>query len=161
MLRSYFICLKGNWDDHIPLIEFSYNNNYHSSITMEPFEALYCRRCRYPVGESSLLGPEIIYESIEKVWMISDTLKTSYSWQKSYAHNRRRDLDFELSDHFYLNIYPKKEVIKFGNKGKLSPRYVCPHEVLQRIVKVAYELKLSSELALVHLCFMFLCLWNA
>ena len=64
------IYLKGNWDNHLPLIEFSYNNSYHSSISMEPFEALYGRQCRSPVGwfevcESSLLGPEIIYDAFE------------------------------------------------------------------------------------------------
>ena len=71
MLRSFVIDFKGSWDDHLPLIEFSYNNSYHSSISIEPFEALYGRRCRSPVGsfevgESSILGPPIIYESIEK-----------------------------------------------------------------------------------------------
>lgn len=72
MLRSCVIDLKRNWDDHLHLIEFSYNTNYHSSISMEPFEPLYGRRCRSPVGwfeirESSLFGPEIVYEAIEKV----------------------------------------------------------------------------------------------
>ena len=62
MLRACVIEFRGNWDDHLPLIEFSYNNSYRSSIGMGPFEALYGRRCRSPfgwfeVGESSILGP--------------------------------------------------------------------------------------------------------
>ena len=62
MLRAYVIDFKCNWDDHLPLIEFSYNNSYHSNIRMAPFEALYGRRCRSPfgwfdVGESYILGP--------------------------------------------------------------------------------------------------------
>ena len=72
MLRSCVIDFRGNWDGHFPLIEFSYNNSYHSSIGMTPFEALYGRRCRshvgwFDVGESSILGLEIINEAVEKV----------------------------------------------------------------------------------------------
>ena len=50
MLRSCFIDFKGSWDDHLHLIEFSYNNSCHSSISMAPSEVLYYRRCRSPVG---------------------------------------------------------------------------------------------------------------
>nr|XP_009767178.1 PREDICTED: uncharacterized protein LOC104218392 [Nicotiana sylvestris] len=62
MLRAYVIDFKGNWDDRLPLIEFAYNNSHHSSIKMAPYEALYGRRCRSPigwfkVGEAELLGP--------------------------------------------------------------------------------------------------------
>nr|XP_016452925.1 PREDICTED: uncharacterized protein LOC107777429 [Nicotiana tabacum] len=62
MLRACVIDFGGNWDDHLPLIEFSYNNNYQTSIGMAPYEALYGRRCRSPVGwfepaEVPLIGP--------------------------------------------------------------------------------------------------------
>ena len=72
MLRACVIDFKDSWDDHLPLIEFSYSNNYHSSIGIAPFETLYSRRCRSPfgwfeVGESSILGSEIIHEALEKV----------------------------------------------------------------------------------------------
>ncbi|WMV24926.1 hypothetical protein MTR67_018311 [Solanum verrucosum] len=72
MLRECVIDFKGNWDDHLPLIEFSYNNSYDSSIDMAPFKALYSRRCRSPIGwfevdEFALLGPEVVYEATEKV----------------------------------------------------------------------------------------------
>ncbi|WMV58614.1 hypothetical protein MTR67_051999 [Solanum verrucosum] len=121
MLRACVIDFKGNWDDHLPLIEFSYNNSYHSSIAMAPFEARYGRRCRSPVrwfevGEFSLLGPEVVYEATEK-------------------------------------ISPMKGVMRFGKKGKLCPLYVGPYEILKRVGKVAYELKLPIELAPVHLVF--------
>ena len=77
---------RGRWDDHLPLIEFSYNNSYHSSIGMEQFEALYGRRCRSPIGwfefgDLSILGPEIIHEALEKVRVIKDKLSTAYSHQ--------------------------------------------------------------------------------
>ena len=77
-------------------------------------------------------------------------MKTAYSREKSYADNRRRDLEFEIGDQVFLKISPMKRVMRFGKKGKISPRYVGPYEVLQRIGKVSYELKLPSELALVH-----------
>ncbi|XP_070015241.1 uncharacterized protein [Nicotiana sylvestris] len=62
MLRACVIDFGGNWDDHLPLIEFAYNNNYQTSIGMAPYEALYGRRCRSPVGwfepaEVPLIGP--------------------------------------------------------------------------------------------------------
>ncbi|WMV29677.1 hypothetical protein MTR67_023062 [Solanum verrucosum] len=72
MLRVCVIDFKGNWDDHLPLIEFAYNNRYYSSISMALFEALYGRMCRslvgwFEVGEFSLIVPELVYEDIEKV----------------------------------------------------------------------------------------------
>ena len=50
MLRACVVDFKGSWDDHLPLIEFTYNNSYHSSIRMNIFESLYSRRCRSPIG---------------------------------------------------------------------------------------------------------------
>ncbi|MFX7858178.1 hypothetical protein ABTK38_20970, partial [Acinetobacter baumannii] len=71
MLRECVINVKDNWDDHLPLIEFSYNNNYHSSISMSLFEALYSKRCRSSIGrfdvcEVVLIGLELVHEAIEK-----------------------------------------------------------------------------------------------
>ncbi|KAH0709388.1 hypothetical protein KY284_010815 [Solanum tuberosum] len=82
MLRACVIDFKGNWDDHLPLIEFAYNNSYHSSIAMVPFEAFYGRRCRSPVGwfevgEFSLIGPKLVYDAIENVRLIRERLMTA------------------------------------------------------------------------------------
>ena len=65
-------------------------------------------------------------------------MKTAYSWQKSYADNRRKDLEFEIGDHVYLNISPMKGVMRFGKNRKSCPLYVGPYEVLQQIGKVSY-----------------------
>ena len=97
------IDIRGSWDDNLPLIEFSYNNSYHSNIGMASFEALYGRRCRFQVGwfevgESSILGPKIIHEAFEKVRVIWDRLATTYSRQKSYVDNRKQPLEFDVSD---------------------------------------------------------------
>ena len=100
ILRAFIVDFKGNWDKHLPLVEFSYNNSYHSSIVMSPNESLYGRRFRSPigcfeVGESSLLGPDFIDKILEKVHIIRNRLKIAYCKQKSYADNRRRELEFE------------------------------------------------------------------
>ncbi|WMV46274.1 hypothetical protein MTR67_039659 [Solanum verrucosum] len=84
MLKSCVIDFKGNMDDHLPLIEFAYNNSYHSSIQMAPYEALYGRRCISPigwfeVGEARLIGPDIVHQVMEKVKVIQERLKTVQS----------------------------------------------------------------------------------
>ncbi|GJX42543.1 putative reverse transcriptase domain-containing protein [Tanacetum coccineum] len=75
MLRAYVINFGGSWDVYLPLVEFSYNNSYHSSIKYAPFEALYRRKCRSPVlwaeiEENSLIGPELIQETTDKVVIV-------------------------------------------------------------------------------------------
>ncbi|GJY01079.1 putative reverse transcriptase domain-containing protein [Tanacetum coccineum] len=155
MLRACVIDFGGSWDVHLPLAEFSYNNSYHSSIRCAPFEALYGRKCRSPVlwaeiGESSLIGPELVQEMTDKVVLIKEKLKAARDRQKSYADNRRKPLEFEVGDRVMLKVSPWKGVIRFGKKGKLAPRYVGPFEILERIGPVAYRLRLPEELSGVH-----------
>ncbi|GJW35086.1 putative reverse transcriptase domain-containing protein, partial [Tanacetum coccineum] len=131
MLRAYVIDFGGNWDVHLLLAEFSYNNSYHSSIWCAPFEALYGRKCRSPVlwakiRENSLIGPVLVQETTDKVVLIKENLNAARDCQKSYADNRRKPLEFE--------------------KGKLAPRYVGPFEILEMIGPIAYRLRLHKEL---------------
>ncbi|TYK07530.1 DNA/RNA polymerases superfamily protein [Cucumis melo var. makuwa] len=105
MLRACVLQFKGNWDTHLSLMEFTYNNSYQSSIDMAPCEALYGRPCRTPVcwnevGERKLVGPE--------------------------------------------------GVLRFGRKGKLSPRYIGPYQIIERVGPAAYRLELPTELARIH-----------
>ncbi|WMV50541.1 hypothetical protein MTR67_043926 [Solanum verrucosum] len=137
ILRACMIYFKGNWDDHLSLIEFTYINNFHSSIQIAPYEALYGRRCRsfigwFDVGEETLIGPYSVYEAKEKVQIIRDELKTAQSHQKSYADVRRRDLELEIDDWVFLKVSPIKGVIRFNKKGKLIPRYVGPYRILKK-----------------------------
>ena len=83
MLRAFVIDFKGSSDEHISLVEFSYNNSYHSTISMDIFIALYGKRCRSPIdwfetGASPLFGPELIYKTLEKDHFIRNQLQTSY-----------------------------------------------------------------------------------
>ncbi|GKD17008.1 putative reverse transcriptase domain-containing protein, partial [Tanacetum coccineum] len=82
MLRVCVLDFGGSWDVHLPLVEFSYNYSYHSSVICAPFEALYSRKCRSPilwveVGEGQLIGPELVQETTEKISQIKDRLKVA------------------------------------------------------------------------------------
>jgi len=155
MLRCCVLDFGGNWDSYLPLIEFSYNNSYQASIQMAPFEALYGRRCRSPigwfeVGEVKLLGPNLVQDAVEKVHIIRERLLVARSRQKAYVDNRRRNLEFSVGDQVFLRVSPMKGVMRFGKRGKLSPRYIGPFEILDRIGAVAYRLALPSELSMIH-----------
>ena len=89
-------------------------------------------------GLSFVSWPRLIYKTFLKVLIIRNRLQMAYSRQKSYADHRRRDLEFEEGDKVYLKILPMKEVVRVGKKGKLSPGYVGPYEILQRVGMVAY-----------------------
>ena len=128
---------KGSWDQHLSMLEFAYNNSYQSSIQMAPYEALYGRKCRFPVGwfevgDRQLLGPDMVKDAVDKVKLIRDCMRTAQSRQKSYANNRRRELEFNVGDHVFLKVSPFKGVMRFGKRGKLSPRYIGPFEILRR-----------------------------
>ena len=165
MLRACVIDFGKSWDTHLPLVEFSYNNSYHSSIKVAPFEALYGRKCRSPLcwaevgdtqlakaltSDQALTGPEIIRETTEKISQIRARLQASRDRQKSYADKRRKPLEFQVGDRVLLKISPWKGVIRFGKRGKLNPRYIGPFEIVARIGPVAYRLQLPAELNGVH-----------
>ena len=84
MLRACAFDFKGSWNDHLLLIEFTYNNSFHASIEMTSFEALYGKRCRsligwFEVGEAALVGPDAVFEAMEKVMLIWERLKIAQS----------------------------------------------------------------------------------
>ena len=99
MLRACVLDSGKSWEDHMPYVEFTYNNSFQASIGMAPFEALYGRPCRSPmcwgeVGDAPMLGPEEVKEMVDKVHLIRERMKTAQSRQKSYADRRRRPLEF-------------------------------------------------------------------
>ncbi|GKA93466.1 putative reverse transcriptase domain-containing protein [Tanacetum coccineum] len=131
MLRACVINFGKGWDRHLLLVEFSYNNNYHTSIKAAPFEALYGQKCRSPicwaeVGDAQLTGPEIV---------------------KAIA------IEFEVGDKVTLKVSPWKEVIRFGKQRKMGPRYIRPSKILAKVGTVAYQLELPEQLSQVYSTF--------
>ncbi|GJT85404.1 putative reverse transcriptase domain-containing protein [Tanacetum coccineum] len=155
MLRAGVIDFGKGWVNHLPLVEFSYNNSYHASIKAAPFEALYGRKCRSPVcwaevGEVQLTGPEIVQETTEKIVQIKQRIQATRDRQKSYADLKRKPMEFQVGDSVMLKVSPWKGVVRFGKRGKLNPRYVRPFKVLEKVGAVAYKLELPQELGKVH-----------
>ncbi|GJR39814.1 putative reverse transcriptase domain-containing protein [Tanacetum coccineum] len=107
MLRACAIDFGKGWVNHLPLVEFSYNNSYHASIKATPFEALYGRKCRSPI-----------------CW--AKRMQAARDRQKSYADLKRKPMDFQVRDKVMLKVSPWKGVVRFGKWGKLNPRYVGP-----------------------------------
>ncbi|GJQ95666.1 putative reverse transcriptase domain-containing protein [Tanacetum coccineum] len=127
MLRACVIDFGNGWDRHLPLVEFLYNNSYHTSIKVAPFESLYGRKCRSPVcwaevGDTQLTGPKIIHETTEKIVQIYNRMQSARDHQKSYADKRRKPLEFQVEDMI----------------------------MLKRIGPVAYRLELPKKLSRVH-----------
>ena len=102
------------------------------------------------MGESSITGLDLVRGTFEKVSLIRQRLLTTQSRHKSYADARRRPLEFEVGDHVFLKVIPKRGVVRFGKREKLSPRCIGPFEILERIGAVAYRLALPPSMSGVH-----------
>ncbi|GJX21021.1 putative reverse transcriptase domain-containing protein [Tanacetum coccineum] len=126
MLRACVIDFGKGWDMHLPLVEFSYNNRYRTSIKAAPFEALYSRKYRSPI---------------------------CWAKTKSYADKRRKSLEFQVGDKVILKVSPWKGVIRFDKQGKLNPRYIGPFKVLAKVGTIAYRIELPDQLIRVHSTF--------
>ncbi|KAK2429513.1 hypothetical protein QL285_027945 [Trifolium repens] len=155
MLRACVLEDGGSWSNHLHLIEFAYNNSYHASIGMAPYEALYGRKCRTPlcwteVGDRSFLGPDIVQETTLKIKSIRDKLKVAQSRQKSYADRRRRFLEFQEGDHVFLRVTPKLGLRGVFKTKKLCPRFIGPYQILRRVGPVAYQLALPPSMSGLH-----------
>ncbi|TYK06357.1 reverse transcriptase [Cucumis melo var. makuwa] len=152
MLRARALQFKENWDTHLSLMEFAYNNSYQS------------------------IGLELVQVTSDNIKLIKENLKISQdrqksyadkrrrdlefqigeqvflrlSRQKSYADKRRRDLKFQIGEQVFLRLSPWRGVLRFGRKGKLSPRYIGPYQIIERVGPAAYRLELPTELARIH-----------
>jgi hypothetical protein len=155
MLRACVIHFDKSWDKCLALAEFAYNNSYHASLKMAPFEALYGGRCCTPlnwsqVGERTLFGPKLVQEAEEKVNVIRENLRSAQMRQKSYHDKARAPREFEVGNHVYIKVSPTKGVQRFGVKWKLAPRYIGPYEVTEKFGTTAYRIRLPDQLSVVH-----------
>ncbi|XP_021997693.1 uncharacterized protein LOC110894766 [Helianthus annuus] len=122
---------------------------------MAPFELLYGRKCRAPicweeVGEKLIEGPELVQITNEKVAIAREKLKEAQSRQKSYADRHRRTLEFNVAEKVFLKVSPCRGVRRFGIRGKLSPRFIGPFEILEKVGEISYRLALPPQLSNVH-----------
>nr|GEX47296.1 putative reverse transcriptase domain-containing protein [Tanacetum cinerariifolium] len=151
ILRACVLDFRKGCDRHLPLVEFLYNNSYHTSIKAAPFEALYGHKCRSPicyadVGDSQLTGPEIIHETTKKIVQIKSPIQATRDRQKSYADVRRKPLEFQVGDKVVLKVSPWKGVIRFGKRGKLNPRYIGPFKIIAKLKKCMADEPLAIPL---------------
>lgn len=116
------------------LFEFTYNNSFHSSIGMTPFEAFYGRRCMtslccHESGESVVFGLDIVQQTTENVKLIWEKMKASQSRQKSYHKKRIKDLEFQKGDHVFLRVTSVTDVGRALKSMKLTPRFIGPYRI--------------------------------
>ncbi|XP_073304156.1 uncharacterized protein [Primulina huaijiensis] len=119
---------------------------------MDPYEALYGRKCMSPIHldevvERDEIGPDIVQRTADLVVKIRDKMKTTQSKHKSFADKRRRDLEFAVGDHVFVKIAPMKGVMPFGKKGKLGPMFIVLFEILEGVGALAYKVPLLPNLA--------------
>ncbi|KAG8472932.1 hypothetical protein CXB51_034788 [Gossypium anomalum] len=127
MLRCCILEFQSSWEKYLPLVKFAYNNSFQTSLKMAPYE-----------------------ETEEKVKVIRDCLKAASDRQKSYANLKRQEIEFQVGDKVFLNVPPWKMVLRFDQKGKLSPRFIGPYKITERVGPLAYRLALPPELGKIH-----------
>ncbi|XP_052477164.1 uncharacterized protein LOC128032580 [Gossypium raimondii] len=101
-------------------------------------------------GERRVLGPKLVSNTEDKVRLVQDRLKATSDRQKSYIDLKRREIEYSVGDFVFLKVSPWKEVLRFGRKGKLSPRFIGPYRILRCVGPVAYQLELPSKLNQIH-----------
>eukprot|EP00253_Pinus_taeda_P016913 PITA_16913 len=151
MLRAYVMQKPTRWEDYLHLVEFAYNNGYHTSTQMSPFEVMYGRKCRTPTSwggpEDKLsLGPEMLKEMEDMVKRVRVNLKATQDRQKNFADRKRRFKEFQIGDHVYIQIQAKRSTLQWNGCAKLAPRYCGPFQILARVGPVAYQLALPSHI---------------
>ena len=143
MLRLYVKDQPSKWEDFLHLPEFSYNNNYQASTKLSPFEILYGRKCCTPISwdnpvDRLMLGPDLLKEMELTVKQVQGNVKVAQDRQKSYANVKRTEREFQVGDHVFIKVNPKKSSLNLGSCSKLAARYCGPFENLSRIGAIAY-----------------------
>jgi hypothetical protein len=143
ILKMYVMDNQTHYERYLPLVEFAYNNSFHSSIGMPPYEALYGRPCRTPLGWERLeyqvtVGLELIQEMEEQVIQNRQRLKEAHDRKKSYVVAHKTDRCYKVGDQFFIRIRPNKSTIRFGKGTDFSPRFIGPFRIQEKIGPIAY-----------------------
>ena len=112
------------------------------------------------MSEKKVIGPDLIQETEEKMKMIIEILKVANDRQKSYADMKRKDIRYEIGEKVFFKVSPWKKVMRFGKKGKLSPRFIGPYEVIEKVGPVAYRLVFPPDLEKIPNVFHVSMLWR-
>lgn len=152
MLQMYCMDQKIKWEDYLYLVEFAYNNSYHSSLGMAPFEVLYGRKYKTPLSWDNLedrvfIRSDHLKEMEEQLKMIQKRLKEAFDHQKSYANLKRTHREFFMGDKVFLQVFPMKSAIK---STKLDPCFVGLFEIIRKVSPMAYKLALPPNLSKIH-----------
>ncbi|XP_075521471.1 uncharacterized protein LOC142554687 [Primulina tabacum] len=102
------------------------------------------------IGEKAVTGLELVQLTVDKVAIIKERLKAAQDRQKSWADLKRRPLELEIGEKAYVKVSPMKGVVRFSKSEKLSPRYVGPFEILEKVGTLAYRLALPPDMSRIH-----------
>ena len=100
--------------------------------------------------EQILLTPDFVQKQNEEIKMIKEKMKASQDRQKSYYDRRRKSLEFLIGDYVFLKVSPTTGVRRALKSRKLSPKFIGPFEVLERVGSVAYQIALPPKFSNLH-----------
>ena len=128
-----------------------YNNHFKVSDGFSPFEILYGWKCNTPISWSSpidrlMLGPELLKDMELIVKQGQHNFKVAQDGKKSYADLKRTPREFQVGEHVYVRVKPRKISLRLGKYSKLAPRYCGPFEILEKIGPMAYQLALPPTI---------------
>jgi hypothetical protein len=157
MMRMYVMDKPSKWEYYLLLVEFVYNNGYHASLDMSPFESLNGIKCNTPVSwdnpaDRVVVGPYFLWEMEEHMVKIRENLKVSQYRNKIYSDKGRNHREFEVGDHVFLKVKVRCSSMKLGKCSKLTTCFCGPFEILERIGPVAYMITLPTSLC-IHIVF--------
>ena len=143
MLRAISMHWQGSWVDHLDLVEFLI-----TIVTMQKFKWFLLKHCMGVaavvrsfgmISLKLLLWDQILLPQVTKqVKLIRDKIKVAQDHQKSYIDLKRCPVEYKVGDRVLLRVLPVHGVVRFGGRGKLSPRFIGPYEIMGRVCKMDY-----------------------
>ena len=149
-LRAFAADRPQAWVDCLPLAEFWFNTNFHSSLKLTPFEALYGypppKLVDYVLGTTRVAAVDSLLQDRQQLFsLLKSNLAAAQERMKWFADKKRVDRSFAVGDWVYLRLQPYKQSSVQSKKfGKLAPRFYGPYQVIQKVGEVSYKLDLPA-----------------